>query len=180
MDRSFHFIFLYRLLISILFSIRIYFFFYWLCRLSPILVPFGFILYMYVIFRHPECLLLLHERIGSLYAARDEANKCLDLLRQETLKDPIKMSYSCTYGSCTAVFMFSRMEIASQELARAKSFIDYLEEHVATPDFVGISRFAAGNMEIHSFASLVCKNSWGGIAHGIAKRQLGNTISNRT
>lgn len=178
MNRTSHYSLLYLLLFPIPIFIPFYFillyFHHWLYQLSPGSLAFGSILSTILlrslVIRHGEC---WHQRIGSLYAAQGEANKCLDLLHQETLKDSLKISYSCTYGSCTAVLMFSRMEVASQELARAKSFIDYLEEDVARPGFIGTSHFGAGDrlgdMKIHSFASLVCKNSWGGIAHRIAK-----------
>ncbi|OAQ22358.1 hypothetical protein K457DRAFT_26132 [Linnemannia elongata AG-77] len=85
---------------------------------------------------------------------RGEANKCLSLLRQETLQGPIKTSYSCTYGSCTAILMFSRMELASQ--ASAESHIDFLAEHVATPYFIGFSRSGDGDLDrTNIFASLM-------------------------
>ncbi|KAK5809413.1 hypothetical protein F5H01DRAFT_349200 [Linnemannia elongata] len=177
MDRTANYSLLFYILFIIPQSVIIYYFYYRLCRLSPVLFAFGFALVMFIISCHPECLLV--ERIRSLYAARGEANKCLSLLRQETLQGPIKTSYSCTYGSCTAILMFSRMELASQ--ASAESHIDFLAEHVATPYFIGFSRSGDGDLDrTNIFASLVCTNSWGGIAQWIAKRQLGNSISNRT
>ncbi|KAK3839738.1 MAG: hypothetical protein J3R72DRAFT_447471 [Linnemannia gamsii] len=89
MDRTANYSVLIRLLFIIPHTVIIFYFVYWLCLLSQLLCG---------IFRHPEC---LYKRIGSLYAARDEANKCLSLLHQDILQEPIKIRYSCTYGSCT-------------------------------------------------------------------------------
>ncbi|KAI9235006.1 MAG: hypothetical protein BYD32DRAFT_489219 [Podila humilis] len=88
----------------------------WLGQKFPTLLPFGLILVITIQFRYPQY--IYYPYIGSLYAARGEANKCLDLLRQETLKDPIKMNYSSTYGSCTAIFRLSHKAFVSRAAAQ--------------------------------------------------------------
>ncbi|KAI9237470.1 MAG: hypothetical protein BYD32DRAFT_416335 [Podila humilis] len=116
----------------------------------------------------------------SLYAGRGEANKCLDLLRQESLKDPMKKSYSVTLGSCTAILRLGP-NVDNATNAAAEQSIDGLAQLVATPYFVGTTYSASGRghpegLSYHEtcYISVHCRHSWDGIAEWIAKRQLGN------
>ena len=112
---------------------------------------------------------------GSLYAARGEANKCLDLLRLATLNDPAKKNYSCTHGSCTAIVKFGR-NIDNTNNSAAEGWIDLLAKSVALPDFIGTTyQSMSSSGGVDAYASLHCRNSWGGIAQWIAKRHLSNS-----
>lgn len=150
-------------------------------RKFPTLRSFGFILYIIITFLYPEY--LYRYDVGTLYTARSEANKTLDFLRLETLKDPINTNYSCAYGSCTAILRLSVRAYAKH--AAAEREIGGLRRSVAAASFLGITRTAAyrgsgGDKEEVVYASLHCTNSWGGIARWIAKRQLGNSAGNTT
>ncbi|KAF9281580.1 hypothetical protein BGZ68_006544 [Mortierella alpina] len=126
-------------------------------------------------------------RFESLYAARDDANKCLDLLHLETLKNPTKTSYSATYGSCTAFLglWLSDMDVA-RHAALAEIDITHLKENVAARYFMGTDRISsrggnsADDIVESSYASVHCTKSWGGIARWIAQWQLHDSIRNRT
>lgn len=131
---------------------------------------FGFLLSAVIL-----CLHGLSINFCALYAARGEANKCLDLLRIETLKDPIKKNYSCTHGSCTAVLRLGP-NINNANNAAAEVWIDSLAREVTRPFFMGTARHSGeSDGEENLYASLHCRNSWGGIAQWIAKRHLGNS-----
>ncbi|OAQ22276.1 hypothetical protein K457DRAFT_26215 [Linnemannia elongata AG-77] len=180
MEKTLHYIFLFKILFiisitAIVYSI-VYYAFEWLGRKFPTLVPFGsFILYFVIPFCYPQY--STYPYIASLYAARGEANKCLDLLRLETLKDPIKTNYSSTYGSCTAILRLSDMACVANHAA-AEREIDYLARDVAAHGFMGTTRMSSSgrsspddDLVEYTYASLHCTNSWGGIAQWIAKRQ---------
>ena len=152
-------------LFSILLYIIAFYTFQWL----------GVILIGSVLNLYPPFMTYLNDRFRSLYTARDEADKCLDLLRDETLKDPIKANYSCTYRSCTAVLRFSHE--ASVDHTAAERVIDGLAETVASPFFMGIAHMSSGGVNAyHVNASLYCTNSWGGVARYIAKTPNRDTI----
>lgn len=112
---------------------------------------------------------------GSLYAARGEAKQCLDLLRLETLNNPAKKNYSCTLGSCTAMLRFGPHADTTNN-STVEGWINRLEESVAPPGFIGTSRLSFTTSEVVvAYASLHCRNSWGGIAQWMAKRHLSNS-----
>ncbi|KAF9937175.1 hypothetical protein BGZ67_001570 [Mortierella alpina] len=126
-------------------------------------------------------------RFEPLYAARGDANGCLDLLRLETSKAPIRTSYSFTSGSCTAILRLRLSDLPiADHVAVVEREIGYLARSVAAQDFMGTSRYSssggnsADDLVENTYASLHCTKSWGGIARWIAEWQLGDSIGNRT
>ncbi|KAK3841524.1 MAG: hypothetical protein J3R72DRAFT_445051 [Linnemannia gamsii] len=177
MSRTFSYILLFQFLFCILSGVTVSYIFRWLGQKFPRLSPFGDILFITFLILNPQGI-IFPSYIGPLYSARGEANKCLDLLRVETLTDPIKTNYLRTSGSCTAILRLSQVRFANR--ATAEREIDRLTQSVASSSFVGTSRMSSGSsssfdddVEESIYTSLHCTSSWGGIAQWIAKRQLG-------
>lgn len=160
--------------------------FKWLFNIEfPILLLFGLFLVkdvavMYVRPPFTELLLYRPEFINfpSLYTGRGDANTCLHslrLLRQETLSDPTNKNCSCTFGCCTVIL---RLE-PSVDTIWIDRFIDQLTESVARPHFMGAQEISIGHKP-DAYASLLCKNSWDGIAQWIVKRHFSNSTQNES
>lgn len=120
--------------------------------------------------------------IESLYTARSDASKCLDLLRLETMKDPIRTSYSLTYRSCAFVFRVNLSELEVAEHAAAvERWVNFFAERVAAPHFMGDLYTSGRSGDVEAvYASLHCTKSWAGIARWITTLQLGESIGNST
>lgn len=139
-------------------------------------------LVMLIIHRTPLAALSPHYaqliNFGSLYADRSSASECISYLRGMPLENPYSNFYVFTLVKnnkgtscfCKAILWFGPNS-ENDNVAVAEEWMDRLAESIAQPDFIGVVRLSLREKsgdDMH--ASLYCRDSWGGIAHWIARR----------
>lgn len=119
--------------------------------------------------------------IQSLYAGRSDANMTLNLLRESMKTIPFQRQYSTEtrfsphFAIYHAAILWFGPNVDDANIAVAEAWIEMLAESITQSDFIGTARLLKKSNGIDIYAFVYCRNSWGGLARRIAKRQLGNS-----